>query len=760
MLSLKKSRLFKKFVIFGILLSVIPVLFFSTFSYINVAKQINANVNMANQNLLKILRDDVDTKLLSVDQNIYELSILPSTITQLQLSSYKFNWTTFSNINQLKSKMDELRFLTENSRDMNIEIMLISEIGDWVIYNSSFYSDKAGAMKDKVEFAEATLNNQAASTSLIGSKIAYNDDNIFLVRGVYTADGKHYGTFLVSIPKKDLFSRMQELGREENFIVINSHGNPVINFHPQADALPVQEFLNIYKNEIDTKDNFLCKISNKRYSVNATKSKYADWKYVKAAVYSPVDDKSLLFGAMLATVALSMLSVAVFAIYAFSKKIYKPIDAIINSVRLNSSIDDNQDEFEVISNYMTSINDSKRLLEGMLDEQRGQIKTLFFSNLLRGKLSQAQAETRAQRLELPLYCKWFCISHYKIENISQSDFERFDTDLVMFAVKNIAEELLESQSILFCGVFDSDFIIFHKIENENQAEVEKYIAQTTQKLINVITSSLHVQFGCGVSNVFAYLYDASEAYINATDALKYRSRTDEKCIGFYSKMGKEYQETFIFPKNSLNGIKTAISEKNFDKAKGHLHTFIETLFRQSVGYSEFEHSIVKLVLNISEYLQELNQSRGEGKRLQTPEIAGLLSLGYSRDVEQWLLDNLLIPVFAEFNQERQLSLSEQVVKIIKEEYDTPLTLEYCASKIGYHSSYVSRVFRQQMGYSFKEYLYLYRIDKSKQLLSFTDMKIQDISNKLCYNNAQNFIRMFKKVEGITPGEYRLKHQNK
>jgi YesN/AraC family two-component response regulator len=118
-----------------------------------------------------------------------------------------------------------------------------------------------------------------------------------------------------------------------------------------------------------------------------------------------------------------------------------------------------------------------------------------------------------------------------------------------------------------------------------------------------------------------------------------------------------------------------------------------------------------------------------------------------------------VPVFEEFSQERQLSLSEQVVKIIKEEYDTPLTLEYCASKIGYHSSYVSRMFRQQIGYSFKEYLYLYRIDKSKQLLSFSDMKIQDISNKLCYNNAQNFIRMFKKVEGITPGEYRLKHQN-
>jgi AraC-like DNA-binding protein len=50
----------------------------------------------------------------------------------------------------------------------------------------------------------------------------------------------------------------------------------------------------------------------------------------------------------------------------------------------------------------------------------------------------------------------------------------------------------------------------------------------------------------------------------------------------------------------------------------------------------------------------------------------------------------------------------------------------------------------------KEYLYLYRVERSKELPSETDMHVAaDQGDKLCYNNAQNFIRLFKKEEGIT-----------
>lgn len=88
------------------------------------------------------------------------------------------------------------------------------------------------------------------------------------------------------------------------------------------------------------------------------------------------------------------------------------------------------------------------------------------------------------------------------------------------------------------------------------------------------------------------------------------------------------------------------------------------------------------------------------------------------------------------------------------EYTSPLSLEYCAERIGYNAAYVGRVSRQQMGVSFKEYLYLFRIRKAQDLLVNTNLQIGEISQRLCYNNAQNFIRVFKRVVGVTPGVYR------
>lgn len=59
-----------------------------------------------------------------------------------------------------------------------------------------------------------------------------------------------------------------------------------------------------------------------------------------------------------------------------------------------------------------------------------------------------------------------------------------------------------------------------------------------------------------------------------------------------------------------------------------------------------------------------------------------------------------------------------------------------------------------MGISFSEYVSSYRHHMAKSWLAETDMAVKDIAEKLKYKNSQNFIRSFKKLEGITPGNYR------
>lgn len=99
-------------------------------------------------------------------------------------------------------------------------------------------------------------------------------------------------------------------------------------------------------------------------------------------------------------------------------------------------------------------------------------------------------------------------------------------------------------------------------------------------------------------------------------------------------------------------------------------------------------------------------------------------------------------------------ISDQMLAIIDQEYDSPLSLESCAARLNYHPEYISRVFRKETGFVFSDYLSRHRLQIAKKFLIETSMSITEISEKMKYNNPQNFIRYFRKLEGITPKQYR------
>lgn len=67
-----------------------------------------------------------------------------------------------------------------------------------------------------------------------------------------------------------------------------------------------------------------------------------------------------------------------------------------------------------------------------------------------------------------------------------------------------------------------------------------------------------------------------------------------------------------------------------------------------------------------------------------------------------------------------------------------------------------RRFKLATGYSPKQYLIQLRIEKAKQLMELENMSIEEIGYKLGYTDTSNFIKIFKKVAGITPAEFRTR----
>lgn len=752
----RRFRLLSRLLIFGFLLAVVPVIVMGAFSYINVTRRIDDNANLANQNLLKLITDDVEEQLMHLDQSMLELCILPSTLESLTFSAYRYNWTTFENVNSLKRRVDELRMSFESASGITPEMALISELGHWVIGENGFYSTSTERVQGVLEAATYALQDDATQVTASNAKLLVRGDTLYIVRGIYGANGRYYGALVAAIPQGALLANLEEMEQTENLLMLDRENAIVSARFTGETPFDAPQFLETYSEQLRQGQVFSVEIDGRRWGVSTAPSKFApEWQYVRLVSYSPLQDDRLLFGFMLAVITLSILSVALFALLTFSRRLYRPIAALISRVSPEAAeAEEAGDEFAIISRYLSTVNESKRLLEGTLEEQRGQLRSLFFVNLLEGQLSREQVALRASRLELPKPSGWYCVSLYHLERIDDSGFDRPDTDLILFAVKNIADELLANETVLYSGVYGNHFVVLHQLCCASQEEARQQVAGDAARLLQTAGSALRVRFGCGVSGLYADLYDTAQAYRHAVGALRYRARTDENPISFYERQKSEGGGDLTLPQQPLGRLLEAIRDGAAQAAYEQLHAYCEALFEQSLPYADFEYAILRVSLEILDNTRAAFACEpGDG----APELAELLQLGYSREAERWICQHLLEPFFALREQEQPLSLSEQVARIVQEEYETPLTLEYCSSKVGYHPSYVSRVFRQQMGYSFKEYLCLYRIGRSKQMLATTDLKIQEISNRLCYNNPQNFIRVFKKMEGMTPGEYRARH---
>ena len=91
--------------------------------------------------------------------------------------------------------------------------------------------------------------------------------------------------------------------------------------------------------------------------------------------------------------------------------------------------------------------------------------------------------------------------------------------------------------------------------------------------------------------------------------------------------------------------------------------------------------------------------------------------------------------------------------------DANLSLEMAADMIGSSGSSVSRRFKTAYGCNFLNYVTEYRISKAKEMLESTDIAIQEVGLLTGFPSMPTFFRVFKKSVGVSPGQYRMNHQN-
>lgn len=91
---------------------------------------------------------------------------------------------------------------------------------------------------------------------------------------------------------------------------------------------------------------------------------------------------------------------------------------------------------------------------------------------------------------------------------------------------------------------------------------------------------------------------------------------------------------------------------------------------------------------------------------------------------------------------------------LDQNYNKKITLDDLAERFFINKFYLTRIFKEQFGSSITNYLLQVRITHAKQLLRFSNMSIAEIAAECGMNDSNYFSRTFRKVEGMSPGEFR------
>lgn len=139
------------------------------------------------------------------------------------------------------------------------------------------------------------------------------------------------------------------------------------------------------------------------------------------------------------------------------------------------------------------------------------------------------------------------------------------------------------------------------------------------------------------------------------------------------------------------------------------------------------------------------------ERTETLEqIASLLKSGLEN------IGKTLIPRLADKGSGGQLiTLAMEYIAL---HYSENLTLQIVADTVHVSKNYFSVLFKKQTGQNFIDYLIELRIREAKRLLAKDDVRISAISESTGFNDVNYFRKLFKKITGLTPLEYREKHQ--
>lgn len=467
--------------------------------------------------------------------------------------------------------------------------------------------------------------------------------------------------------------------------------------------------------------------------------------------------------------ALVLLGASMLLIWILSKRIYRPINNLVNDISSLFPSDTREsmggNEFDYLKNAYKKISNKYVGIENQTMANQDIVSKYYLENLL--------LSSQARHID-ELYKKFE--HHWIFESnmdfctvVVRLDDEKYlrkhnslkENQLLVFGTQNILSELLENKA--HCEVARIEEHSFTALlgRKGGAGNFTEGIADAIAECQKYVNEYFKITFTAAYSRVDTDKYQISTLYRQALQAMDYRfSRGRAHSIDWKSCAenikNDELPDTKKFASKMM--------EKAGD-AQNREHVIIQ--LGDEIRHLNYNNMRIVLFDFLTNIKYQMEHTRGCSIDMEVFDFGSLFrnvtNMDYLDDIMELILERFedaFTPQKKEADT-KEVNLVKTVTEYMNRNYmDSGFCLNLIADELGISSKHLASVFKNHTGMSVGEYMLSARMVKAAELIADSNQTITQIASRVGMENESYFYRMFKKYYGCTPKEYAIQSKLK
>lgn len=392
------------------------------------------------------------------------------------------------------------------------------------------------------------------------------------------------------------------------------------------------------------------------------------------------------------------------------------------------------------------------------------MKEHIIERLLKGNRKDLSIDDQITSFGISFISSDFAVMSIYIENIDQleelhieiSPFQQMK--LIQFTVMNVMEEVIGKYHASFMTEINDMIFCLINFDPVRKQEYKKDIEEAFKEGQNFLQEYFQIYCTGTLSNIHEGRERIPTAYQEALDTLEYGFIVGKTDLMYYESTKTEEVREYYYPMEEEQKIINCIKAGDNQQAmviiemilfKNHhlissqpllsrylffdiIATIMKTLYDLSLGQEEPAIENLDIIENFHRY-----------KTL----------LGFKNGIQE-IIEEACEKVI-QCKNKNSTKFSEEVKMFVQNHYQNEaLNISFIADQVGYHPSYVSKLFKEETGMGLLDFINQIRIEAAKDILKGSEKKrLEDVATAVGYSNVRTFMRIFKSYEGVTPGQY-------